>query len=149
MWNDLIFVVLAVPESTSRLARAHFGPDLHRRNCGRQSAHAHQIVGPTGEGEKQSTLHSLRGRTFRIKAYRFQPAEAFLDTLPFSLAHGVARVPRSATINGSTATAFVDLRHMGGDPQVSGTLSRSPASNPLSPLKQMNTVCPGSRAPSV
>src|SRR5579872_528606 len=36
VFNLLIFGVLSVSESHSRLFRAHIGADLHRRNCGRQ-----------------------------------------------------------------------------------------------------------------
>jgi len=43
-----VFVALG---SNSMLLKTHVGPELRRRNCGGQVAHAHQIVGGAGEGK--------------------------------------------------------------------------------------------------
>ena len=93
-------------------SEAHFGLDLHHRKCGREVSHAHQIVGRAGEGEDpirfaNSTLPQLAHQRNRL-----QPAEAFFDSLPLSLADGVARVPRRASIDRAAARPFVVLPHM-------------------------------------
>jgi hypothetical protein len=40
-----VSVVFVLLESDSELVRTHVDPDLHRRNCGGEIAHTHQIVG--------------------------------------------------------------------------------------------------------
>ncbi len=47
-----------------------------------------------------------------------QPAEAFFDPLPLSLADGVPRMPCRAAINRASARPFVILRHTRHHPQI-------------------------------
>src|SRR5258708_12453512 len=84
----------------------HFGPDLHRGNC-REVSHAHQILGRAGEAK--DPLHFRDSATPQLahKRNRLEPAEAFLDPFPLSLAAGITQVPRCAAIN---RTAFAGYR---------------------------------------
>ena len=90
----------------------HFGLDLHRKNCGCEVAHAHQIVGGAGEGEDPIHLADATVPQLAHQRNRLQPPEALLDSLPLSLAQGITRVPRGAFIDGATATSFMVLGHM-------------------------------------
>src|SRR5690349_5003628 len=110
MSNALISGVVAVPESNSRLCRTHFGLDLDRRNCRDQITHAHQIVGRAGESKNPIHAADATMPNFAHQRDRLQPAEALFDSLPLSLAHRVARVPRGAAVNRAAAPAFVVLR---------------------------------------
>ena len=125
MSKALIVGVLAVPESNSRLCRTHFGLDLRRQNCV-QVPHAHQIVGRAGEGE--DPIHSAHPTMANLahERDRLQPPEALFDTLPLSLAHRIARVPRGAAVNRAAAPAFVVLRHRRRDPQVAALFHKIP-----------------------
>src|SRR5579864_8877615 len=122
MSSDLIFVVLAVPESNCKLCRTHFGPDLSHRNCSGQVAHAHQVVGCAGESENPIHFAYSPMTNFSHQRDRLQPAEALFDPLPLPLADGVTGVPRRAAVNRTAATAFVVLRHMRRRPQVAALL---------------------------
>src|ERR1700745_2735719 len=77
----------------------HFGLDLHRRNCGSEVSHAHQIVGRAGEGEDPIHLAYSTVPQLAHQRNRLQPAEAFFDSLPLSLAGGVSGVPGRAPLN--------------------------------------------------
>jgi len=98
--------------------RTHFGLDLHRRNCGCEVAHAHQIVGRAGEGEDPIHLADSTVPQLAHQRNRLQPAEALFDSLPLSLADGIARVPRRASIDRAAATPFVVLRHVRRHPYI-------------------------------
>src|ERR1700732_1457013 len=89
--------------------RTHFGPGLHRRNCGRQFSHAHQIGGGAGESEGPRHFAHSAMPHFAPPGHRLQPAETFFDALPFLLADGVSRVPRGARINGAAARSRMVL----------------------------------------
>jgi hypothetical protein len=134
MPNDLIFCVLAVPESSSRLCRTHCGLDLHRRNGGVQVAHAHQVVGRAGEGK--DPIHSAHATMAKLahQGNRLQPAEALFD--PFPASSGSSHSPHAAWCDYQSrcppgrawfcATCGVTrkLRH---------SFTKSRVSNPLSP----------------
>src|SRR6201982_2890706 len=77
----------------------HFGLDLHRRNCGGEVSHAHQIVGRAGEGEDPIYLAYSTVPQLAHQRNRLEPAEAFFDSLPLSLAGGVSGVPGRAPLN--------------------------------------------------
>src|SRR6266516_6489765 len=104
-----VSVACALLEPDSEFLRTHFGLDLHRRNCGGQVAHAHQIVGGAGEGENPIYFAHSAMANFPHQRNRFQPAEAFFDPLALSLAHHVTCVSRGATIDCTAATSFVVL----------------------------------------
>ena len=55
------------------LFQAHFALDLHRRNCGGQVAHAHQIVGRTGEGKNPVHLAHSAMPNLAHQRNRLQP----------------------------------------------------------------------------
>jgi hypothetical protein len=57
---------------------------------------------------------------------RLQSAEAFFDSLPLSLVHGVARVPRVAVVNRAAARARIILRYMRRHPQISALFHEVP-----------------------
>src|SRR5580765_9043652 len=124
--TGLIFGVLGVSESNSKLSRTHFGLDLQRRSCSHQVAHAHQIVSGAGEGEQP--MHFAHSAMPHLPHQRdsFQPAEAFFDSLPLSLAHGVARVPRDAAIDRATARPRMILCHMRRHPQIPALFHKVP-----------------------
>src|SRR5215468_1898501 len=98
MSEKLILSAFLAPEAIFLRCGTHFGLDLHRRSCGREVSHAHQIVGRAGEGEDPMHLANSTVSQLSHQGDRLQPAEAFFDSFPLSLAHGVARVPRGATI---------------------------------------------------
>jgi len=118
MSNDLIFGVLAFPESNSRLCRTHFGLDLHRGNGSGQIAHTHQIVGRAGEDENPIPAAHSAMPNLAHPRNGLQPAEALFDGLPLSLAHGVAHVSRGAAVNRATARSRIILRHMRSHSQI-------------------------------
>ena len=94
------------------------GPDLHRRNCGGQVSHAHQVVGGAGHGK--NPIHSTDSAMPHLphQRNRLQPAETLLDSLSLSLAEGVTCVPRGAAINRAAAAPFEVLRYMRRHPQI-------------------------------
>src|SRR5437660_10152356 len=94
------------------LCWTHFGPDLHRRSCGGQVSHSHQIVGGTGEGEDPIYFADSAMPQLAQPCDRLQPAKAFFDPLPLSLADGITRMPRGAAINRAAAAPSQVLRHV-------------------------------------
>src|ERR1700722_19860932 len=112
MSEKLILSAFLAPQRYLLRCEAHFGLDLHRRNCGREVSHAHQIVGRAGEGEDPVHLANSPVPQLAHQRNRLQPAEAFFDSLPLSLADGVARVPRRASIDRAAARPFVVLPHL-------------------------------------
>ena len=76
------------------LLQTHVGPDLHRRNCGGQVSHAHQIVGGAGEGKNPVHFADSAMPNLPHQRNRLQPAEAFFDPLSLPLAD--PRIPRAA-----------------------------------------------------
>src|SRR5215470_8637987 len=107
MPEESILSTFLTPSAIFLRCGTHFGLDLHRRNCGREVAHAHQIVGRAGEGEDPIHLADSTMPQLAHQRNRLQPPEAFFDSLPLSLAHGIARVPRGASIDGATTTSFM------------------------------------------
>jgi hypothetical protein len=89
----------------------HFDDYLRRWNGG-QISHAHQVVDSADEGKNPVHVAHSTMPQFRHKRNCLQPAEAFVDPLPLSLADGIPRMPRGATINRASARPFVILRHM-------------------------------------
>ena len=126
MLNGLIFGVLGVPESNSKLCRTHFGLDLQRRSCSRQIAHAYQIVSGAGEGEQPMHFAHSAMPHLPHQGDRFQPAEAFFDPLPLSLAHGIARMPRGAAIERAAARPGMILRQVRRHPQIPAFFHKVP-----------------------
>src|ERR1700747_3812072 len=104
----------------------HFGLHLHRRNCGREVSHAHQMVGRAGEGE--DTVHTANSTMPQLthQCNCLQPAEAFFDSLPLSLADGIAGVPRRASIDRAPPRSFVVLCHMRRHPNIPALGHESP-----------------------
>jgi hypothetical protein len=100
------------------LLKTHVGPDLHRRNCGGQVSHAHQIVG--GASESKNSVHFAHSAMPHLphQRNRLHPAEAFFDSLPLLLTEGVTRVPRGAAINRAAAGARIILCYMQRHPQI-------------------------------
>src|ERR1700720_2168543 len=90
-------------ESNPMLLKTAVGPDLHRRHCGGQVSHAHQVVGGAGHGK--NPIHSTDAAMPHLphQRNRLQPAEALLDSLSLFLAEGVTCVPRGAAINRASA----------------------------------------------
>src|SRR5271170_6852276 len=112
------------------LRQTHVDPDLHHRNCG-QIAHAHQIVGCTGEGENPIYLTHSTMPQLAHEGNRLQPAEAFFDPLPLLLAEGETRVPRRAAINRAAAPPSQVLRHMRRHPQIPALFYEIPRVKPF------------------
>jgi len=112
MSEKLIRSSFLAPSAIFLRCGTHFGLDLHRRSCGREVSHAHQIVGRAGEGE--DPIHPADPTVPQLAHERngLQPPEALFDSLPLSLADGIAWVPRRASIDRAAATPFVVLRHM-------------------------------------
>ena len=131
MFNDLIFGVLSIPESHSRLFQTHVGTDLHRRNRSGQVTHTHQIVGRAGEGKNPVHLAHSAMPNLAHQRNRFQPSEALFNALPFSLTDGITCVPRGATINRAAARAFVVLRHLRRHLQVPALFHEVPRVEPF------------------
>src|SRR5262252_4654917 len=117
MSNGLISGVLVTCGLRSMRLEAHVGPDLHRRNRG-QISHAHQIVGGAGESENPVHFANSAMPNLSQERNRLQPAEAFFDALPLSLADRVSRVPRGAAINRAAAGSSQVLRHVRRHPQM-------------------------------
>src|SRR5215472_15817797 len=118
MPEESILGTFLTPSAIFLRCGAHFGLDLHRRNCGRKVAHAHQIVDRAGESEDPVNLANSAVPQLAHQRDRLQPAETFFDSLPLYLADGVARVPRRASINRASARPFVILRHMRRHPYI-------------------------------
>jgi hypothetical protein len=91
-------VFFAATASNSILRHTHIGPDLRRRNCGGQVAHAHQIVGDAGQGKDPVHFAHPAMPHLPHERDRLQPAKTFFDPFPLLLADGVTRVPRGAAI---------------------------------------------------
>src|SRR5579884_1426406 len=110
--NGLIFGAFVISGSNSMLLETYVDADLHLCNCGRQISHAHQIVGRASEGK--DPVHFAHPAMPNLPHQRngFQPAEAFFDPLPLSLAHRIARVSRAATINRAASASSQVLRHV-------------------------------------
>src|SRR5215469_10416125 len=116
MSNGLISDTLLASGPYLMRLEAEVGPDLHRLNGG-QISHAHQVVGGAGESEDPVHFANSAMPNFSQERNRLQPAEAFFDALPLSLAHCVARVPRGAAINRAAAGSSQVLRHVRRHPQ--------------------------------
>src|SRR5271157_1290629 len=112
MSEKLILSAFLSPSAIFLRCGTHFGLDLHRRNCGREVSHAHQIVGRAGEAEDPIHLAYSTMSQLAHQRNRLQPAEAFFNSLPLSLAQGISGVPSGAPINRAAAWSFVVLRHM-------------------------------------
>jgi len=98
--------------------QTHFDSDLHHWNGGRVS-HADQIVSRTGKGKDPIYLAHSTMSHLAHERDRLQPAEAFFDPLPLSLADGITRMTPRATINRAAATPFLVLRHVRHNPEIS------------------------------
>src|SRR5215469_1798771 len=98
MSEGFILRTFGAPSAIFLRCRTHVGLDLHRRNCGCEVSHAHQIVSCAGEGEDPIHLADATMSQLPHQRNRLQPAETFFDPLPLSLAYGVAGVPRRALI---------------------------------------------------
>src|SRR5713226_3284137 len=118
MPNRLIFGVFWGSESNSMLLGTHFGCDLHRRNYGGKISHAHQIVSRASEGKDPVDFANPTMAHLPHQRNRLQPAKAFFDPLPLSLAHSISRVPCGAAINRASPWSRVILRHLGRHPQI-------------------------------
>src|SRR5208282_6118468 len=99
MSEKLILSAFVAPSAIFLRCKTHFGLDLHRGNCGREVSHAHQIVGRAGEREDPIHLANSTVPQLAHQRNRLQPAEALFDSLPLSLADGIAWVPRRASID--------------------------------------------------
>ena len=126
MSNGLISGVFVVSASNSMLLETHFGPDLHRRDCGAQVSHAHQIVGGAGEGKHPVHFVHPAMPNLPHERNRLQPAEAFFDPLPLLLADDVAGVPRGAAINRAAPAASQILRHVRRHAEIPALLHKIP-----------------------
>src|SRR5438552_4896248 len=109
MSECLISGLFLVTESSSRRLRAHLGPGLQRWN-GRQVSHAHQIVGRASEGKDPVHFADPTMAHLPHQCNRLQPAKAFFDPLPLSLADSISRVACGAAINRVPARSRVILR---------------------------------------
>ena len=128
--------------SNSMRLQTHFGPDLRRRNCGSQVAHAHQIVGCASKGKHPVHLAHSTMSYFPQQRDRLQPPETFLDPLPFLLADAVTGMPRRAPINRTAAAPTVILRDMRRHPQMAALVHEVQVSKPLSPPTVSGCVPP-------
>ena len=77
MSKSSISGVVGASGSNSVLLQTHVDPDLHRRNCGGQIAHAHQIVGSAGEGKDPVHRADSAMPNLAHEGNRLQPAKAF------------------------------------------------------------------------
>ena len=118
MSEGLILRAFGAPSAIFLRCGAHFGLDLHRRNCGCEVSYAHQIVSCADEGEDPIHLADATMPQLPHQRNRLQPAETFFDSLPLSLADDVAGVPRRAPIDRAAARPFVVLRHMRRHPHI-------------------------------
>jgi hypothetical protein len=98
-----------VAESNSKLCRTHFGLDLRRWKCG-QIRMRTRLWAAQAKAKIQSTLHTPRCRTFRIRAIVFSPPKHSSIRFHLSLAHGVACVPRGAAIDRTEPVHFPRTR---------------------------------------
>src|ERR1700751_1030393 len=99
--------------------RRHYGLHLPRQNCaGHEISHAHQVVGCASE--RENPIHFQRAAMPHFAQQRdgLQPAEAFFDTLPLLLADDIARVSRSAAVDGTAASSSLVLRYVWRHAQV-------------------------------
>ena len=96
----------------SLLLKTHVDSELHRWNWGDQVSHPHQIVGRACEREDPMHFADSAMPQLPHQRNRLQPAEAFLDPLPLSLAQGIAQMARGASINRTATASFVVLRHV-------------------------------------
>src|SRR5580693_9843380 len=133
MSNGLISGTRVAFGSKSMRLQTHVGPGLHHWNHEGQIPHAHQVVSGAGEGEKPVHLAHSAMPQLAHEGNRLQPAEAFFNPFPLSLADDIAEMPRGATINRAPprrprfcATCVVTRRFR-------HSCTKSRVSNPLSP----------------
>ena len=106
MSDGLIFWFFAPSWSNFVLLRTHIGHNLHRANC-RQVSHTHQIVGRAREGEDPVHFADSAMPQLAQERYGLQPAEAFFDPLPLSLAEGIPQMPCGAAIDRAPTTPLL------------------------------------------
>src|SRR5215471_17406954 len=126
MSEESILSTFLTPSAIFLRCGTHFSLDLHRRNCGREVAHAHQIVSRASEGEDPINLANSTVPQLAHQRDRLQPAKTFFDSLPLYLAGGVAGVPRRASIDRAATGPFVILRHMRRHPHIPALGYESP-----------------------
>ena len=120
------FVLLAAIDGRFSVRQTHYDPDLLRQNCAaHEISHAHQVVGCASE--RENPIHFQRAAMPHFAQQRdgLQPAEAFFDTLPLPLADDIARVSRSAAVDGTAASSPKVLRYVRRHAQVA-TLAHEP-----------------------
>jgi hypothetical protein len=81
---------------------------------GHQISHGHQVVGGAREGKHPIHFQLPAMPHLAQQRDRLQPAETFVDALPFLLAAAVARALRGAPVNGAAAPRQV-CRHKTSD----------------------------------
>ena len=84
--------------------RTHFSPELCGTNCRReQISHPDQVIGSGREREDPSNPEDATMPGLTKQSHRFEPAEYFLDALPFPHADWIAGMARCAGIDGAAA----------------------------------------------
>src|ERR1700686_5332359 len=101
--------VLVAAASNSMLCETPFDPDFPHWNCSCQVSHAHQIVGRASEGKDPVHFADPTMAHLPHQCNRLQPAKAFFDPLPLSLADSISRVACGAAINRASARSRVVL----------------------------------------
>src|ERR1041384_65670 len=110
--------IFAVSRSKLVAHKTRCGLNLHGRNYGGETSHAHQIVGGTGEGK--NPVHFAHPAMVHLAQKRdgLQPSKAFFDSLPLSLAECIPSMSCGAAINGAPAASADVLRHVRGNSHV-------------------------------
>ena len=99
MWNGLISGTRVAFGSNPMRLQTHVGPGLYHWNREGQIPHAHQVVSGAGEGGRPVHLAHSAMPQLAHEGNRLQPAEAFFNPCPLSLADDIAGMLRAATIN--------------------------------------------------
>src|SRR5271165_7511243 len=87
--------------------------DLLGLNCREyQIPHSHEVVSRSGEREYPRDSFQTAMPSLPQRADRLDPAKHFFDSLPFSLTHLIAIMPRRAAINRAAAWTLGVLRNM-------------------------------------
>src|SRR5260370_38136216 len=93
--------------------KTQFSSDLHGLNCRKyQVPHSHEVVSSSGEREHPRDGFQTAMPSLLQRANRLDPAKHFFDSLPFSLSHLIAVMPRRAPVNRAATLTLGVLRNM-------------------------------------
>src|ERR1700733_1511438 len=91
----------------------HFSPRLCWLNYQlTEVAHADEVVGGCRKGENPCDFENAPMPHLAQERYRFQPSEAFLDSLAFHLTDPITGMPRRSSVDRTAAGPTLVLRHL-------------------------------------